>query len=147
MPKTTHRTVANHDLWKTSLIVLAVLLILLNGFLQFKIFPKKQSHQSSAYPGADFLGLKPYLRNVATAGYYTGQVSERPLTDPQIIYPYQRAQYALSPTLLDYYHPFTHQWIILNYMDAQAETKLIKQQHASLVVRLENGISLIRQNP
>lgn len=105
--------------FKKTLIVLIVLLALVNTGGQICRLLEQKSSLSSAhpYPGATFLSLRPGLKGVPMAGYFTDRTSTHPSTDVGVMFPYQQAQYALSPTLLDYYHPFAYEWTVFNTKD------------------------------
>jgi len=63
--------------------------------------------------GGEFVHLVPFLKNGQRVGYMTCLKSSHPLTDVAVMGPYQQAQYVLAPAILDYFHPFDHQYIIL----------------------------------
>jgi len=130
-------------LWEIALIAFISFQIVINTWKQIHLFlgyPFLFSSQS--YPGKDFLGLRSYLKSIPMAGYYSDWPSSHPLTDAHTMFAYQQAQYALSPTLLDYYHPFTYKWIVLNCHDHRTEERLLKELNVSIVVRLPNGLAI-----
>ena len=109
------------------------------------------STDSSVYPGSSFLVLKPYLQGVPIAGYWTDYKSSSPETDGNFVFPYLRALFALSPTILDFRNPFSHELIVFVSTNDEAKQKQLKLIHAHTVFAFDIphsplGISLIRRS-
>jgi len=99
-------------------------------------------------PGDKFVPLRPYLIGVRKVGYYTDQTSENPITDVNIMKDYQQAQYALSPTILDYYHGLNYELIIFNCSSKdciEGKGGALRDHSFAPIINLNNGISLIRK--
>ena len=93
--------------------------------------------------GVQFIPLIPYLSKVPWAGYITCLDSSHPLTDVAIMGPYQQAQYVLSPTILDYFHPLHYRYIVL-HCPHRADQRLVKIALPGFINLMgSNGISIL----
>ncbi len=100
-----------------------------------------------SFPGEYFLPFKPFFRGIRVVGFYSDYVSpiNREMDSDFLVAP-QRAQYALSPTILDYYHPFSHEFIILRTKNDFIIRQLLYSLKATLIVRFKEGFCLIRRD-
>ncbi len=125
------------------LIVQSLCNFILSSKIAIQNFPDSFQN-SQPYPGVEFLPLQNYLQGQTKVGYYTDRISSSPFTDVQIMRPYQQAQYALSPVLLDYGN-LEHNFIILNCQHKGCLSKIAHQFQGKICIDLKNGISLIKR--
>ncbi|MDP8213279.1 MAG: hypothetical protein P9X22_08355 [Candidatus Zapsychrus exili] len=97
--------------------------------------------------GYAYYGLKKYLKelNIRQAGFITDRISANAGEDVVTMSEYQSAQYALSPTLLDYFNASNHQFMILKLFNPKNESRMLKESQAESIKKLDNGIILIKQ--
>lgn len=93
--------------------------------------------------GQEYIPLYPYLKKVQWAGYMTCQDSSHPLTDTAIMGGYQQAQFVLSPTILNYLHPYDHRYIVLQCPDDVKVSRIRKRLSADIILKTKDGILLL----
>ncbi len=106
----------------------------------YRLYPLIRS-----YPGEHFLGLHRYLRGVRFVGYDSDRRTKSPFTNSAFAYAYQQAQYALSPTLLDYMNYSRHRMVILRYTDRNKLIRKIDELDGKILYNLSDKIILIRR--
>ena len=109
-----------HPKFQHLFLIFILILILLNFITELPFYinySARLKHHSWAFAGREFLALIPYLKNVPWAGYLTCVSSSDPRIDPFVMGPYQQAQFILSPTILDFYHPYDYTYIIVQCPD------------------------------
>lgn len=104
-------------------------------------FPRLQSP-----PGHIFIGLRPYLKNIPWAGYYSDNKTANAYADVNSMFAYQQAQYSLSPTLLDYYKPFKHEFIIFNSKDLTSLQGKVMALHGHVLAVVGGNIILVQRD-
>lgn len=92
--------------------------------------------------GREFIWLSYYLRGVQSSGYMTCLNSSHPLTDAAIMGPYQMAQFVLSPTILDYFHPLDYRTIVLQCPDQVITKPIQRRLSAYIILKSFGGVSL-----
>jgi hypothetical protein len=124
------------------LLLLALILIFFNFYHQIPAYLRaKESLKSQpAVLGQEFLPLRPYVTNASFAGYINCRESSHPLTDPNIMGPYQVATTVLSPLILDYYHPYDHRYVLLQCPSDEIASKIQEQLKAMVVAQTKEGI-------
>ena len=95
--------------------------------------------------GREFIPLIPFLKKVQWAGYMTCLDSSHPLTDVAIMGPYQKAQFVLVPTILDYFHPFDHHYLILQCPNVVSSDQLRGQLSSYGILKTFDGVSLLHR--
>jgi hypothetical protein len=101
---------------------------------------------SDTYPGKDFLPLRPYLKEVRLAGYWADR--KTPGTDIDVdtkfMYEFQRARFALLPTILDHYHPLEHSYIVI-YVQEMTIQEASRRLNAEIVFWVDHNRALLRK--
>ncbi|MDE1920408.1 MAG: hypothetical protein KGJ09_02240 [Candidatus Omnitrophica bacterium] len=93
--------------------------------------------------GPEFKFLAPYLRNVDGAGWATCLKSSHPSTDVAIMGPYQQAQFVLSPTILNYIHPFDYRYVVFQCPPEARQKYVEKYWSRYIVLKNDGGVSLL----
>ena len=93
--------------------------------------------------GRRFIPLIPFLKQVSWAGYATCLNSSGPLTDVAIMGPYQKAQYALAPTILDYFHPFDYHYLVYQCPGRMAPSQFQGKLSSYVIVKTFRGVTLL----
>lgn len=134
------------------LVLRSVFLFIVLFFITFNIisllpFYINSLHSLKTYQprpiGSEFIPLFPYLKGVPWAGYITCQESSRPSTDVAVWGPYQQAQFVLSPTILDYFHPLDYRYLISRCPDPAGQKQLRKRLSSYMTLKSFNGVSLL----
>jgi hypothetical protein len=127
-------------------LVIIFLLIFLNFTFLFPHFIDAihilKTHQVRSIE-RKFSPLIPYLKGVRWVGYMTCLNSSHPLTDVAIMGPYQLAQFVLSPTILDYYHPLDYQYIIYQCPKRIKQTQGTRKPSNYVNLKTFDGVSLL----
>jgi len=125
---------------------LIIATIVLNGFIQYPRLIQAIDHLKTNQVqrvGQEFKGLRPYLQDVAWAGYVSCLKAAHPATEVAIMAPYQQAQFILSPVLLDFDKADQHRYVILQCPD-QAKAKAVQGHlNARVVARSAKDIWLL----
>jgi len=66
-----------------------------------------------------------------------------PLTDVAIMGPYQKAQYALAPTILDYFHPFDYHYLVYQCPGRMAPSQFQGKLSSYVIVKTFRGVTLL----
>lgn len=97
-------------------------------------------------PGQVFIGLRPYLKDILEAGYYNDHRAVMAFSDFNSMFSYQQSQFCLSPTLLDYYNPFAHEFIIFNCKDQKSARRKITEIHGHVIAVTKTDIMLVQRD-
>ena len=125
----------NFSIFLKCIFVLTVILqIFLNLNTEYGFLTDVPRLSSTSYPGIEFQGLKPFLAAVPVAGYWIDYQSSSPETDSKYVSPYLKAQFCLSPTMLDIQRPLQHQFIVMVSLKNEIDQSLIKSLRAQIVV-------------
>jgi hypothetical protein len=92
--------------------------------------------------GAGFRGLSGYLRRADEAGYMSCRNSAHPFSDVAVMEPYQQAQFVLSPTILDYFHPLDYSYIILECPQKDIPQGTLAQLSSYKILSKADGVLL-----
>jgi len=95
-------------------------------------------------PGKPFLGLCPFLKDIHVAGYYTDLIYQdnRPSIQDYI---FEQAKAALVPTILDRFHPGTHEYVVMYLNNPGSFAQVLTWSDATVVKRLGNNIILLKR--
>lgn len=104
-------------------------------------------HPDQSIPGQEFIPLKPSLTGIMTLGYQTCIPSQHQMIDPEIMGPYQEAQFVLSPVILDY-NNVSHEVLLyrcqnsadrVRWMNQFLSIKVLYQDQQLLLIRKQGG--------
>ena len=98
-------------------------------------------------PGLRVEPLKNYLKGVKVAGYLTDLYDRDFWLKPRTMVFFQRAQYALSPTLLDIEQPLKHDVIVCECRQPQCYRAVIQAHGYEIVYAKDDRIALVRRKP
>ncbi|MBF0503492.1 MAG: hypothetical protein HQL14_00165 [Candidatus Omnitrophica bacterium] len=136
----------NHQSLRSLILFIVVFLTFFNLFNQlprlFYFVHILKTHHVSLI-GREFAPLSPYLKGTPTAGYMTCLHSSNPLIDTAIMGPYQQAQFVLSPTILDYFHPLDYRAIIYQCPDEPTSKQIHKRLGPYMIFKSFKGVSLL----
>jgi hypothetical protein len=108
-------TINPRDILVTTAVVL---LVICNLYYQSAYIPKRVQawplRERVLPPGQHLQPLKEHLKGVRFAGYYDGSYDDRYWLKTGAVISLQRAQYALSPTLLDVEQCFRHEYVLFD---------------------------------
>ena len=127
-------------------LFIILFLIIHNFWVQLPSFRISLHHFKSRQKlilGREFVPLIPFLKGVSWAGYKTCLNSSHPLTDADLMGPYQQAQFILVPTVVDYYHPFDYRYLIVQCPDINLLRKIQGQLSSRGAVRIFDGVLLL----
>lgn len=134
------------SIFKVLFIVSILMQVFFNVQFDLKLINTKHLFLGSpSFPGGPFLGLRPYLKGVRWAGYCADSKLVNRDVDTAFMFFYQRAQFALSPTMLDKNKPLEYEYIILFNKQKLWEEELLSKLKAKVIVRLKGGITLIHK--
>ena len=126
-------------------LFIIVFFIIYNIFVQLPTFKVSlhhfKKHQKLSI-GREFVPLIPFLKDVSWVGYQTCLNSSDPLTDADLMQPYQQAQFILVPTIVDYYHPFDYRYLVFQCSDIHLLRKIQGQLSSKGTVRIFDGVLL-----
>ena len=122
-------------------------LILINVRIDIaNVLEKKQVFDGSKdFPGGAFLPFHSYLKDARKAGYYSDYAPVHPDTDALFAYFYQRAQFALAPTVLDHTNPWKYDYIVLCLYHPSKLPEALNRLPVEIVAQVNEGIILLRQ--
>ena len=133
-------------MFRPILLFIILFLIFLNTMFQLPRFINS-IHILKTYQlrpiGREFVPLIPFLRKAQWVGYMTCLNSSHPLTDVDIMGPYQQAQFVLVPTILDYFHPFDYHYLILQCPDAVGLRSIQGRISSYVTLKAFDGVSLL----
>ena len=96
-------------------------------------------------PGEPYFLLRPFLKQIAEAGYYIDRDSVNPGIDPKVMWHYQQAQNALSPTLLHFFGARSYEYIVFQCENPEIADERMQAIGFKPVIVLKNGIGLARR--
>jgi len=133
-------------IFKVFFVVILVSQIFFNVAAQLDIIHKKFRFTGShSFPGAPFLGLKPYLKGIHIAGYYSDSTPADPDISIPFMFTFQRAQFALAPLVLDHYDPLHYEHIVLVTANRASQDNLLRKLNAVAIVRINDRIVLVHR--
>jgi len=118
-------------------------IIIGRNFLYILSAPPYLYWGSPSPPGKTYLPLRHYLEKTLMAGFWSNITLPNPDVDTNFMFQFQRAQFALTPTLLDHYTPLKHQYIVTFVGDIPV-AKVGQRINADLVLKLNDHIALFK---
>ncbi len=117
-------------------------LILINFTYIFRILP---ADHNSAVPGGWAAPLKPFLKNVNVATYYTDRYSLDHPNDPESNYFFQQTQYTLSPVMLFMDNDLTREIIVFDCKEPGCYKDLLSRSGHKPQIIFNDHIGVLRK--
>ncbi|GEM_PF-4305818 len=132
--------------------VLILLMLLLSVNVLFCFLPYLGNlapgifHSKFLQPiGFKFECLRPYLRHVRKAGYYTYPSLAQQRKNLYIMKDFGEAQYVVSPTIFDFERPWDYEYVVFLLYDGRNSEAFMIPQDYKVLISSQNQVFLLKK--